>query len=29
MPIAHILFEKVSMPPSKSYSGQFAEQLRP
>lgn len=29
MLIAHILFEKVSMPPSKSYSGQFADQLRP
>jgi dCTP deaminase len=29
MLIAHVLFQKVSMPPSKSYSGQFAEQLRP
>lgn len=27
MLIAHIVFEKVSMPPSKSYSGQFADQL--
>jgi deoxycytidine triphosphate deaminase len=27
MPIAHIVFEKVSLPPSKSYSGQFADQL--
>ena len=29
MPIAHILFEKVSLPPSKSYAGQFAQQLHP
>lgn len=27
MPIAHIVFAKVSLPPSKSYSGQFADQI--
>ncbi len=27
MPIAHIVFAKVSMPPSKSYSGQFSDQI--
>ncbi len=29
MPIAQIVFYKVSLPPSKSYSGQFAEQEGP
>lgn len=29
MPIAQIVFYKVSLPPSKSYSGQFAEQQGP
>lgn len=27
MPIAHIVFAKVSMPPSKSYAGQFSDQI--
>lgn len=27
MPIAHIVFSKVSIPPSKSYSGQYADQV--
>ena len=29
MPIAQIIFYKVSLPPSKAYSGQFAEQEGP
>ena len=29
MPIGHVVFEKVSLPPSKAYGGQFAEQLGP
>lgn len=29
MPIAHVVFSKVSIPPSKVYSGQFADQITP
>ena len=29
MPIAHLVFSKVSIPPSKAYSGQFADQITP
>lgn len=29
MLIAHIVFQRVSMPPSKSYSGQYSDQVGP